>query len=130
MEQEGERAGEDWSEGEEMRSKFKWKERESKMKNRQIWAKGTSGEVASAKKRDQFLKCKSRRSGSPIHLFPSFLHIHSITFAMGVTKTTVTPGDGINFPKAGQTVVMHCRFLCSSYSCSNLVSTAMKGLIN
>ncbi|KAF9315058.1 FK506 binding protein proline rotamase rapamycin-binding protein [Podila horticola] len=26
---------------------------------------------------------------------------------MGVTKTTVTPGDGINFPQRGQTVVMH-----------------------
>ncbi|GJJ68393.1 FK506-binding protein 1 [Entomortierella parvispora] len=26
---------------------------------------------------------------------------------MGVTKTTITPGDGINFPKPGQTVVMH-----------------------
>ncbi|KAF9898253.1 FK506 binding protein proline rotamase rapamycin-binding protein [Lobosporangium transversale] len=26
---------------------------------------------------------------------------------MGVTKKTITPGDGINFPKAGQTVVIH-----------------------
>ncbi|KAF9207761.1 FK506 binding protein proline rotamase rapamycin-binding protein [Haplosporangium sp. Z 27] len=26
---------------------------------------------------------------------------------MGVTKTTITPGDGRNFPKPGQTVVMH-----------------------
>ena len=27
---------------------------------------------------------------------------------MGVTKETLAPGDGKNFPKAGQTVIMHC----------------------
>ncbi|KAG0210575.1 FK506 binding protein proline rotamase rapamycin-binding protein [Mortierella sp. GBA30] len=26
---------------------------------------------------------------------------------MGVIKTTLTPGDGVNFPKVGDTVVMH-----------------------
>ncbi|KAF9216808.1 FK506-binding protein 1A [Podila verticillata] len=26
---------------------------------------------------------------------------------MGVTKTTISPGDGKTFPKVGQTVVMH-----------------------
>ncbi|KAG0331244.1 FK506 binding protein proline rotamase rapamycin-binding protein [Podila horticola] len=26
---------------------------------------------------------------------------------MGVTKTTITPGDGKTFPQVGQTVVMH-----------------------
>ncbi|GJJ77104.1 FK506-binding protein 1 [Entomortierella parvispora] len=26
---------------------------------------------------------------------------------MGVTKTVITPGDGVNFPKVGQTVSMH-----------------------
>ncbi|KAG9069894.1 FK506 binding protein proline rotamase rapamycin-binding protein [Linnemannia hyalina] len=26
---------------------------------------------------------------------------------MGVTKTVITPGDGINFPKTGDTVTMH-----------------------
>ncbi|KAF9540808.1 FK506 binding protein proline rotamase rapamycin-binding protein [Mortierella hygrophila] len=26
---------------------------------------------------------------------------------MGVTKTLITPGDGINFPKKGDTVTMH-----------------------
>lgn len=28
---------------------------------------------------------------------------------MGVTKTTITPGDGKTFPQVGQTVVMHCK---------------------
>ncbi|KAG0359283.1 FK506-binding protein 1A [Podila minutissima] len=28
---------------------------------------------------------------------------------MGVTKTTLIPGDGKTFPKVGQTVVMHCK---------------------
>ncbi|KAK5822453.1 hypothetical protein F5H01DRAFT_335763 [Linnemannia elongata] len=26
---------------------------------------------------------------------------------MGVTKTIITPGDGVNFPKKGDTVTMH-----------------------
>jgi len=28
---------------------------------------------------------------------------------MGVTKQLVKEGDGVNFPKKGQTVVMHCK---------------------
>jgi len=27
---------------------------------------------------------------------------------MGVTKETLKAGDGVNYPKAGNTVVMHC----------------------
>lgn len=73
------------------------------MKNRQIWAKGTSGEVTCAKEIGFFLSAIS-----PFH----FVLSSQSTFAMGVTKTTVTPGDGINFPQRGQTVVMHCKFLC------------------
>ncbi|KAG0337262.1 FK506 binding protein proline rotamase rapamycin-binding protein [Podila humilis] len=33
---------------------------------------------------------------------------------MGVTKTTITPGDGVNFPKAGQTVLENGRKFDSS----------------
>ncbi|KAG0037508.1 FK506 binding protein proline rotamase rapamycin-binding protein [Podila clonocystis] len=33
---------------------------------------------------------------------------------MGVTKTTVTPGDGINFPQRGQTVLENGRKFDSS----------------
>ncbi|KAJ3297566.1 FK506 binding protein proline rotamase rapamycin-binding protein [Borealophlyctis nickersoniae] len=28
---------------------------------------------------------------------------------MGVTKETIKPGDGVNFPKPGDTVTMHCK---------------------
>ena len=31
--------------------------------------------------------------------------------AMGVTREVLQAGDGKTFPKAGQTVVMHCSFL-------------------
>ncbi|KAF9412016.1 FK506 binding protein proline rotamase rapamycin-binding protein [Entomortierella beljakovae] len=33
---------------------------------------------------------------------------------MGVTKTTITPGDGMNFPKPGQTVLENGRKFDSS----------------
>ena len=32
---------------------------------------------------------------------------------MGVSVETVTPGDGVNFPKAGQTVTVHYSGVCA-----------------
>ena len=35
-------------------------------------------------------------------------HGQSKLATMGVTKETLKAGDGVNYPKAGNTVVMHC----------------------
>lgn len=35
---------------------------------------------------------------------------------MGVTVETITPGDGVNFPKTGQTVTVHYSGACVRFT--------------
>lgn len=44
-----------------------------------------------------------------LHCSLSLITSSLIITTMGVTKTTLIPGDGKTFPKVGQTVVMHCK---------------------